>query len=598
MTDFIIHFLICNICISGMIGMLFVLRRFCSSCLTSRTQYLLWFLPLCLMAVPFLPVRAGQVYAPLSWAAAFLRRDSLIHNAVHPAVSAPSSETASDWMNNFTVSVSGKTPSFIWTILFVVWIIGMLAVSLLVFRSSYRLHQIKKSALPLQNREVQKLYKSCLEEMHITKNIPISSTAFLTSPVITGLFRPHIYLPIRLITDFQLEKIRYMLLHELQHYRHKDNLSNYLLLPAGIIYWFNPLVRYMTGAMRNDREIACDSAVMNMLDKDSYQDYGYTLIRFAEKTSLSPYPFSSGLGGTIKQLERRIQNIAGYRKPSPAKTFGSAAFFIAAAVLFVGIAPALVSNASAEDRYQWKTPGNKITAMDLSSYFEEYEGSFVLYDLNQDQWSIYNREYALMRTAPDSTYKIYDALFALEETVITPESSLLTWNRQDYPFEAWEQDQTLKTAMSGSVNWYFQSLDQELGKRTIQNYLREIHYGNERMSEDLSSYWMESVLKISPVEQINLLKDFYQNTFHFTPGNIQAVKDSIRLSSSSEGTLYGKTGTGRVDGRDVNGWFIGFVETQGNTCFFALNIQAENNASGNTAANMTLSILSALHLWA
>ena len=69
-------------------------------------------------------------------------------------------------------------------------------------------------------------------------------------------------------------------------------------------------------AMRNDREVACDSAVLNMLDADSYQDYGFTLINFAEKISLSPFPFSSSLGGTIKQLEQRILNIATYKKPS------------------------------------------------------------------------------------------------------------------------------------------------------------------------------------------------------------------------------------------------------------------------------------------
>ena len=66
--------------------------------------------------------------------------------------------------------------------------------------------------------------------MHITKDIPIYSTAFLRSPVITGVFRPRIYLPIHLISDYKTDKIRYMLLHELQHYRYKDNISNYLLL--------------------------------------------------------------------------------------------------------------------------------------------------------------------------------------------------------------------------------------------------------------------------------------------------------------------------------------------------------------------------------
>ena len=42
---------------------------------------------------------------------------------------------------------------------------------------------------------------------------------------------------------------------------------------------------------------------------------------------------------------------------------------------------------------------------------------------------------ATTRTAPDSTYKIYDALFALEEDIITPEDSLISWNYEDYPLK-------------------------------------------------------------------------------------------------------------------------------------------------------------------
>lgn len=597
MIDFIIHFLICNLLISGMIGILFAIKKILTSHLTSRTQYNLWFLPLCLMIVPFIPVQSDRIFSLLPWFTLFNHKDNLSNYAVNTTNILNSPDTASDWMNDFTVSVSSRTPSLIGMILFGIWIIGILAMILLVLKSSFRLYRIKQSSLPLQNREVRELYKKCLEEIHITKKIPIYSTAFLRSPVITGLFRPRIYLPIHLISDYESEKIRYMLLHELQHYRYKDNISNYLLLLAGILYWFNPLVWLASRAMRNDREVACDSAVLNMLDADSYQDYGYTLINFAEKISLSPFPFSSSLGGTIKQLEQRILNIATYKKPSSFKKIRSITFFAVTAILFIGVTPVLTSYAAISDQYQWNTSGKNISNLDLSGYFKQHGGSFVLYNLNSDQWSLYNMDMATTRTAPDSTYKIYDALFALEEDVITPEDSLISWNHEDYPFEIWEQDQTLQTAMSGSVNWYFETLDEQIGKDGIQSYIQEIGYGNKDTSADLSSYWMESSLKISPVEQVELLNAFYQNTFDFDPENIQAVKNSLCLSTSGAGTLYGKTGTGRVEGQDINGWFIGFIETPDNTYFFSTNIQSETNATGSNAAKITLSILSQLDLW-
>ena len=596
MTDFILHFLICNLWISAMILLLFAIKKILKAHLTSRTQYNLWFLPLCLMAIPFIPVPSDRTFSLFSWLTGFIHKTSPGSTVGNAASTLHSMDTVSGWMNDFTISVTSQTPSLVGRILFGIWIIGIVTMALLVWKSFLRLRRIKKSALPLQNREVRKLYKRCLEEMHIRKRIPIYSTAFLKSPVITGLLKPCIYLPIRLISDYNSETIGYMLLHELEHYRHKDNLSNYLLLLAQILYWFNPFVWFAGNAMRCDREIACDSAVLDMLDTGSYQDYGYTLINFAEKISLSP--FSSSLGGTIRQLEQRIRNIALYQKPSSLKKSGSLALFLAAALLFAGVSPLLTSYGAANDQYPWDTSGKNISVLDLSDCFGQYDGSFVLYDQNNDHWSLYNMDIATARTAPDSTYKIYNALFALEEEIITPEHSLLPWDQKDYPFDTWEQDQTLQTAMAASVNWYFQTLDDHLGNDALQSYMEKVGYGNENIGSDLSSYWLESTLKISPVEQVELLsRTFGQNAFGFAPENIQAVKDSICLSSSAAGTLYGKTGTGRVDGQDISGWFIGFIETSENMYFFATNIQAEANATGSAAAETAFSVLSLLDLW-
>ena len=597
MTDFIIHFLICNLFIGVSIILLFGLKRLFRNTLTGRTQYNLWLLLLALLAVPFLPVSSGQLAAffaqlPFGGNGAL----SGVGDTAGAAAGAPSADTAGGWMNDFTVSVSSRVPSILGHILSGIWAAGILIIILLVIRSTQRLRRIKKSALPLQNREIQALYADCLRDMKLTKTIPIYSTAFLESPVITGCFRPCIYLPIHLISDCKSPELRYILLHELQHYRHKDNFVNYLMILAGILYWFNPLVWTAFTAMRSDREIACDSSVLRMLDKDAYQDYGFALINFAEKLSHTAFPFSAGLGGSIKQIKRRILNIAVYRKPSALKMAKNTAVYCLTAALLAGLVPALFSRAAEDDHYEWSGTGRNISFIDVSEYFNGYEGSFVLYDLNRDQWSIYNEELASVRISPDSTYKIYDALFALEEGIITPDASLLAWNETAYPFESWNQDQTLSSALSASVNWYFQELDRQMGIDVIRSHIREIGYGNEDISGGPDSYWLESSLKISPVEQVELLTDMYRNTFDFAPENIQAVKNSLRLDTSPSGTLYGKTGTGQVDGQNVNGWFVGFTETADNTYFFAVNIRAENNASGSEAAEIALNILDEMNI--
>ena len=63
--------------------------------------------------------------------------------------------------------------------------------------------------------------------------------------------------------------MRFMLLHELQHYKHKDLLFNVIMNIAGIVYWFNPFVWLAIKEIRTDREIACDTSVLQMLNKDN-----------------------------------------------------------------------------------------------------------------------------------------------------------------------------------------------------------------------------------------------------------------------------------------------------------------------------------------
>ena len=597
MANFMIRFLLCNVFISGIVGILLIAKWVFRNNLSSRMQYNLWLLLLGLLAVPFIPFRLISFPQIFSWLSS-VRNSSASHadvganNVMDTVLSG-----TTNWMNDFALSVNKDTPSVTGYILLGIWIVGMLAMMILVIKSSLRLRIIKRSALPLQNPEVRRLYNKCLNEMKITRNIPVYSTAFLKSPIIVGFLKPCIYLPIHLISDYHESDMRYMLLHELQHYRHKDAIANYLMNFAGVLYWFNPFVWFALREMRNDREVACDTSVLKMLEEDDYENYGNTLINFIEKVSISPFPFAASLSGNMKQIKRRIINIASYEKPTFYKKLKGMTAFILTTVLIMGLTPFISTYAADESHYQWKSSSENISYVDFSKYFGKYEGSFVLYDLGNDAWSIHDIEHATLRVAPDSTYKIYDALFGLEEGVITPEDSFIAWNGESYPFEAWNADQTLQSAMASSVNWYFQSVDEQLGTTSVYDYIKEIGYGNKNMSGDFSTYWMESSLKISPIEQVELLTQLQNNNFGFAPENINAVKDSICLSSSDAGTFYGKTGTGRVDGQDVNGWFIGYIETADNTYFFATNIGADNDATGGKATEITMSILSDMNIW-
>ena len=592
-----IRFLICNILFCGIISILLLMKHILKNCLSSRMQYNLWFLLLGLLTVPFLPSHFFK-FSELFFGFTNLK---FLPSAATKNASAPPLHTniagAKDWMDDFALSVNEASSSAIGYLLFTLWILGIIIMIILAIRSALFLHSLKKSASPLEDQDVQKLYRRCLNDTNITKSIPVYSAAYLKSPVIAGFWKPCIFLPVHLISDKNETDIRYMLLHELQHYKHKDGFINYLINLAGMIYWFNPFVWYALKEMRGDREIACDSSVLNLLKSDDYVTYGNTLINFAEKISLTPFPFSSGIGGNMKQMKRRILNIASYEKPTLQKKLKSFIAFLMISILLFGLTPFVSTYATDEKQYQWNTTSKNCSEIDLRNYFGKYEGSFVLYDLKRDVWKIHNIDRAVLRVAPNSTYKIYDALFGLEEGVITPANSLIKWNGKNYPFGAWNTDQTLQSAMGASVNWYFQTIDERLGADSIQKYLHQIGYGNENLSGNLSSYWLNSSLKISPIEQVELLVKLHNNRFGFSLENTGTVKNALHISSSAFGDLYGKTGTGRVNGQDVNGWFIGFVENADNTYFFASNIQYQKHATGKKASEITLSVLSDLNIW-
>lgn len=561
-------------------------------------QYNLSIIFLAVLIVPFLPINSAP--SSISWRH-LLTASSSTNGDIQTTFLSGNGYNL-DKINDFAVSVSTQIPTFIHTLLVFFWGIGIFIMFFLLYRSVKQIKALHSSALPLQNEELNALYIECLNEVNSKHTIPIYSTAFLKSPVLAGFLHPRIYLPIHLISDFNAgtisaTDIRYMLLHELQHYKHKDILIGYLINTVNVFYWFNPLIWYFLKRIRQERELACDSAVLQLLKETEYKSYGNTLINFAETIALTPFPFTMGISGNAKQLKGRILNIASFRKPTFTQKIRGYLICLFVSTVIIGCVPILSAYASDQTGYHFDTTRKNITQLNLSSNFGNYTGSFVLYDQATDKWNIYNIDNASTRIPPNSTYKIYDALLGLESGIITPEHSTFTWNGEPCPFDSWESDQDLTSAMHNSVNWYFQAIDSQAGFQSVKTFLQTINYGNQNTGTNLNLYWTDFSLKISPIEQVELLQNFYQNNFHFDRKNIQAVKNALLLSTTSSGSLYGKTGTGRVNGKDVNGWFVGYIESDNNTYYFATNIQAPSNATGSQATEITEAILSDFGIW-
>ena len=79
------------------------------------------------------------------------------------------------------------------------------------------------------------------------------------------------------------------------------------------------------------------------------------------------------------------------------------------------------------------------------------------------------------------------------------------------------------------------------------------------------------------------MKKFNTNEFHLNSQNVFSVKNAIKIASTPNGNFYGKTGTGRVNGQDINGRLIGNLEPSDNIYYFATIIQSDTHATGQKA---------------
>ncbi|WP_449623111.1 BlaR1 family beta-lactam sensor/signal transducer, partial [Robertmurraya sp. Marseille-Q9965] len=442
----------------------------------------------------------------------------------------------------------------------------------------------------LKDEKNMLLFEECKKRLGISKPIKVTISPLVSSPMTFGLFHTYVVLPKQCEQWLTMKEMEYIFLHELNHYKSRDILFNYVMVFYQIIYWFNPFIWIAFREMRLDREIACDTAVLKLLDTDAYSDYGNTIINFIDRSIRKrTFSLATQLNGSKEQIKKRIERIADFT-PETKDLKWRSVFIFGLVGLLISFQLPFVSAFAAEKQY-YDFASKDTVYENLGKYFDGFEGSFVMYDEKNNHYLIHNRENSTLRVSPDSTYKIYSGLFALESNVITKDSSTLSWDGTRNPYESWNTDHDLASALKNSVNWYFQALDRKTGINTIEANLNQINYGNVDVSGGVGSFWLESSLKISPVEQVEVLRSFYKNELGFEEANINTVKEALQLEERDGSTLSGKTGTGNVNGKNINGWFIGYVETKDNTYFFATNIHNEGDADGRKAAEITLSIL-------
>jgi beta-lactamase class D len=212
-------------------------------------------------------------------------------------------------------------------------------------------------------------------------------------------------------------------------------------------------------------------------------------------------------------------------------------------------------------------------------YFEEAStrGTFVLYDLQRDSYQVSDRQRAETRFIPASTYKIPHTLIALETGVAADEHQVFPWDGTQREYATWNRDHTLRTALKYSVVPVYQGIARQIGERRMQEYVTKFDYGNADISGGIDRFWLDGGLRISPIEQLQFLVKLYRNALPVQERSQRIVKEIMLTEATSEYILRAKTGYGTRFSPGI-GWWVGWVERDDNTYFFAINMDITGEA--------------------
>lgn len=229
--------------------------------------------------------------------------------AASPAVDLAGQEFAlsADFQN--ASALRGAFPLLVAT-----WAAGVLLMSLRLAAGALWLRRLRREALPWADEHWQAKFRQWLANLGIRRAVRLCTTLAHETPAVIGHFKPLVLIPASLLAKLTPEQLEAVILHELMHVRRHDYLLNILRVSAETVLFFNPAVWWLSGAIRLEREVACDQLVAERTG--SKVAYAKTLLRLEElhlaETGRLALAASSG------PLKTRVARLLAINQPAPA----------------------------------------------------------------------------------------------------------------------------------------------------------------------------------------------------------------------------------------------------------------------------------------
>ncbi len=193
----------------------------------------------------------------------------------------------------------------------IIWLFGFL-ISLGVISLPYLkfMKEIRKTQIIQADPLIYTTLIECCEELGIKKQPDIMVSMVVKSPILVGIINPKIILP---ELEYKHKDLKFIILHELNHFCKKDILYKWVVQFIVCIHWFNPLVYFMKKQINHAGELACDEAVIKKLDREEQKEYGLMLLNLVSiKRTWSS--LTSAMSEGKKNMKDRLTSILQYNK--------------------------------------------------------------------------------------------------------------------------------------------------------------------------------------------------------------------------------------------------------------------------------------------
>ena len=219
----------------------------------------------------------------------------------------------------------------------------------------------------------------------------------------------------------------------------------------------------------------------------------------------------------------------------------------------------------------------------LEKYFNENKvaGCFGLYNNATNQFTFYNKKrFTDSSYLPASTFKIVNSLIGLQTGVISNDSMVIKWDGVQRRVADWNKDLTMYDAFRVSAVPYYQEVARRIGKDRMEYWMDTVNYGAGskdtafQIKTAIDTFWLDNTLKLTPDEELGLVKMLYFDQLPFFKTYQEKVKKAMLFENETTYRLAYKTGWGKKENGDHLAWIVGWVEENNHPYFFVLNFES------------------------